>query len=111
MFVCLPSPDISAMQFSVDSHVPPAEDTNVSVSAAVAVAVAAAAALVLFVSLVSHLVCLSRLGAFHAFVSRRAHEISIQLSMNERGGCEEGAAAGRGVQGERVLRGSTCDKR
>lgn len=107
MFVCLPSPDISAMQFSVDSHVPPAEDTNVSVSAAATVA----AALVLFVSLVSHLVCLSRLGAFHAFVSRRAHEISIQLSMNERGECEEGAAAGRGVQGERVLRGSTCDKR
>lgn len=95
------------MQFSVDSHVPPAEDTNVSVSAAATVA----AALVLFVSLVSHLVCLSRLGAFHAFVSRRAHEISIQLSMNERGECEEGAAAGRGVQGERVLRGSTCDKR
>lgn len=99
MFVCLPSPDISAMQFSVDSHVPPAEDTNVSVSAAATVAVAAAAALVLFVSLVSHLVCLSRLGAFHAFVSRRAHEISIQLSMNERGECEEGQQRGGGSAG------------
>lgn len=61
-----------------------------------AVAVAGAAALVLFVSLVSHLVCLSRLGAFHAFVSRRAHEISIQLSMNERGEWQEGLGRGRG---------------